>query len=571
MKRGLALLLPVALVACQDAPEPLAPTGTDLSAPSFSQSQAGEAIPGQYIVVFNNGVADAPGLARRLAQQQGGEAFYTYEHALKGFAFRGSGQAAEALARNSNVAYVEQDQVMQAIATQTGATWGLDRIDARSGLDTNYTYNVTGSGVSSYVIDTGILLTHQDFGGRAVTGFDAITSGGTATDCNGHGTHVAGTMGGTTWGVAKATELYAVRVLDCNGSGTNTGVIAGVDWVTANHLKPAVANMSLGGGASTALDDAVSNSIAAGVSYSVAAGNGDRLGRQVDACTVSPARVPNAMTIGATTNTDAKTSWSNYGNCVDFFAPGASITSAWYTSNTATNTISGTSMAAPHVAGAAALYLEANKTATPEQVRDALYEATTKGIVTSSSTTNNHLLYTLSIGSGGGGGDTNSPPTASFTKSCTDLNCNFTDTSTDSDGSIASRAWAFGDGGTSTAQNPSHSYAAGGTYTVTLTVTDNAGATGTTSQSVTVSSGSTTSISLSTTGSKVKGVASVNLKWSGASTGVDIFRNGSKIVTNTANDGAHTDSLGRSASGTFTYKVCNTGTTTCSNESSVTF
>ncbi|MDQ3555735.1 MAG: PKD domain-containing protein, partial [Gemmatimonadota bacterium] len=270
-------------------------------------------------------------------------------------------------------------------------------------------------------------------------------------------------------------------------------------------------------------------------------------------------------------NTDAKTSWSNYGNCVDWFAPGASITSAWYTSNTATNTISGTSMAAPHVAGAAALYLEANKTATPQQVRDALYEATTKGIVTSSSTTNNHLLYTLSIGSGGGGGDTNSPPAASFTKSCADLTCGFTDTSTDSDGTIASWAWAFGDGATSTAQSPSHSYAAGGTYTVSLTVKDNAGATSTTSQSVTVSSGSTTSISLSTTGSKVKGVASVDLKWSGASTGVDIFRNGSKIVSNTANDGAHTDSLGRGASGTFTYKVCNTGTTTCSNESSVTF
>ncbi len=409
MKRSLALFLPLALVACQDAREPLAPDGADLAAPSFNQSQAGEVIPGQYIVVFNDGVADAPGLARRLAQQQGGEVFYTYEHAIKGFAFRGSDQVAAALARNPNVAYVEQDQVMRAIATQSNATWGLDRIDARSGLDTNYTYNVTGSGVSSYVIDTGILLTHQDFGGRAVTGFDAITAGGTANDCNGHGTHVAGTMGGTTWGVAKATKLYAVRVLDCNGSGTTSGVIAGVDWVTANHVKPAVANMSLGGGASTTLDDAVSNSISKGVSYSVAAGNGDRLGRQVDACTVSPARVPNAMTIGATTNTDAKTSWSNYGDCVDFFAPGASITSAWYTSNTATNTISGTSMAAPHVAGVAALYLQNHPGATPQQVRDALFSFTTKGIVTSSSTTNNHLLYSFEVVDNGGGGTEPTP------------------------------------------------------------------------------------------------------------------------------------------------------------------
>jgi PKD repeat protein len=569
MKRGLALLLPVALVACQDAPEPLAPTGTDLSAPSFSQSQAGEAIPGQYIVVFHNGVADAPGLARRLAQQQGGEAFYTYEHALKGFAFRGSGQAAEALARNSNVAYVEQDQVMQAIATQAGATWGLDRIDARSGLDTNYTYNVTGSGVSSYVIDTGILLTHQDFGGRAVTGFDAITSGGTATDCNGHGTHVAGTMGGTTWGVAKATKLYAVRVLDCNGSGTNTGVIAGVDWVTANHLKPAVANMSLGGGASTALDDAVSNSIAAGVSYSVAAGNGDRLGRQVDACTVSPARVPNAMTIGATTNTDAKTSWSNYGNCVDFFAPGASITSAWHTSTTATNTISGTSMAAPHVAGAAALYLHANPGASPQQVRDALYNMTTKNIVTSSSTTNNHLLYTLDIKSSGG--TTNAAPKASFNYSCSGLTCSFTDTSTDSDGQIASRSWVFGDGATSTATNPSRTYGASGTYTVALTVTDDKGATGTTSQTVTVSSSTTEGITLSATGYKVKGSQAVDLIWSGASgTNVDVFRDGSKITT-TANDESHTDNIGTKGGGSYTYRVCEAGTSTCSGNATVTF
>jgi PKD repeat protein len=574
MKRSLALFLPLALVACQDAREPLAPDGADLAAPSFNQSQAGEAIPGQYIVVFNNGVADAPGLARRLAQQQGGEAFYTYEHALKGFAFRGSGQAAEALARNSNVAYVEQDQVMQAIATQTGATWGLDRIDARSGLDTNYTYNVTGSGVSSYVIDTGILLTHQDFGGRAVTGFDAITSGGTATDCNGHGTHVAGTMGGTNWGVAKATKLYAVRVLDCNGSGTNTGVIAGVDWVTANHLKPAVANMSLGGGASTALDDAVSNSIAAGVSYSVAAGNGDRLGRQVDACTVSPARVPNAMTIGATTNTDAKTSWSNYGNCVDFFAPGASITSAWYTSNTATNTISGTSMAAPHVAGVAALYLESNPGATPQQVRDALYNETTKGIVTSSSTTNNHLLYSPPAGFGSGGGTTppaNVAPTAAFTYSCSGLTCNFTDASTDTDGSIASRAWAFGDGATSTATNPSRTYGASGTYTVALTVTDDKGATGTTSQTVTVSSSTTEGITLSATGYKVKGSQAVDLTWSGAtSTSVDIFRDGTKITTS-ANGGAYTDNIGTKGGGSYLYKVCEAGTSTCSGNATVTF
>jgi aqualysin 1 len=217
--------------------------------------------------------------------------------------------------------------------------------------------------VNAYIIDTGIRLDHVEFTGRLIGGFDAITSGGSANDCNGHGTHVAGTVGGTVYGVAKAVKLSPIRVLDCNGSGTTSGVIAGVDWVAANHVKPAVANMSLGGGASTALDDAVRNSIAAGVTYAVAAGNGDFIGRQQPACNYSPARVREALTVGATTSSDAKASWSNYGECVDLFAPGVSITSAWHTSNTATNTISGTSMASPHVAGVAALYLEANPSA----------------------------------------------------------------------------------------------------------------------------------------------------------------------------------------------------------------
>ncbi len=489
MKRIFALLLPLALVACQDSSEPLTPSTAE-PVPSLSQGQSGSRIPGQYIIVFKEGVTDAPGLARRLTAANGGSLLFTYEHAIKGFAAKLPDAAATALRNNPNVAYVEQDQVMRAIATQSNATWGLDRVDARSGLDGSYTYNVTGSGVNSYVIDTGILLSHQDFGGRAVTGFDAVTAGGTATDCNGHGTHVAGTMGGSTWGVAKGTKLHAVRVLGCNGSGAYSGVIAGVDWVTANHVKPAVANMSLGGGVSTALDDAVNRSIAAGVSYSIAAGNGDRLGLQVDACTVSPARVGAAMTIGATTQSDAKTSWSNYGNCVDFFAPGYQITSAWYTGNTATNTISGTSMAAPHVAGAAALYLETNKSATPQQVRDALYDATTKGIVTSSSTANNHLLYTLAIGSGGSTPPANNPPSASFSYTTSGLTASFIDGSTDSEGPIAAWSWNFGDNTSSSVQNPSHTYTAGGTYTVKLTVTDNGGATSSFSKSVTVSGGS---------------------------------------------------------------------------------
>jgi subtilisin family serine protease len=320
---------------------------------------------------------------------------YVYTHALNGFAGAISDAARDGLLRDARVARVEPDGIARTMTTQSNATWGLDRIDQRAlPLNGTFVYNNTGSGVNSYIIDTGILLSHNDFGGRAVSGFTSIADGNGTNDCNGHGTHVAGTVGGATWGVAKATKLVAVRVLDCGGSGTWSGVIAGMDWVTANHVKPAVANMSLGGGANSSVDQAAANMIAAGVATAIAAGNGNQGGREQDACKYSPARVETAMTIGATTKTDSKTSWSNYGSCVDFFAPGAGITSAWYTSNTATNTISGTSMAAPHVAGVAALYLQSNPGASAQTVRDALYNATTKSIVTSSKTANNHLLFT---------------------------------------------------------------------------------------------------------------------------------------------------------------------------------
>ena len=345
-------------------------------------------------------------VAQELSQAHGGAVTSVYQYALKGFAARLPAKQADALANDPRVEYVEADQVFHTTATQTPATWGLDRIDQRDlPLNNTYTYNQTGQGVQAYIIDTGIRASHQQFAGRIGNGFTAVNDGNGTNDCNGHGTHVAGTTGGTTYGVAKQVTLHAVRVLSCSGSGSTTGVIAGVDWVTQNHTKPAVANMSLGGGASTALDQAVANSISAGVSYAIAAGNDN-----ADACNGSPARVASANTVGATTSTDARSSFSNFGTCVDIFAPGSSITSSWNTSDTATNTISGTSMATPHVTGALALYLQTNPTASPATATQALIGNSTPNKVTSAGTGSpNRLLYSLF---GAPSGDTTSPSTS---------------------------------------------------------------------------------------------------------------------------------------------------------------
>jgi subtilisin family serine protease len=279
-------------------------------------------------------------------------------------------------------------------ATQTPATWGLDRIDQRAlPLDKAYTYNTTAANVNAYIIDSGVRMSHTQLAPRVVSGYTAINDGRGTDDCNGHGTHVAGTIGSTTYGVAKGVNLYAVRVMDCTGSGRISGVISGVDWVTSNHIAPAVANMSLGGGASTALDDAVRNSIASGVTYVVAAGNSN-----ADACAESPARIKQALTVGATTASDARASYSNIGSCVDVFAPGSSITSTWNSSDTATNTISGTSMASPHVAGIVALYLADHPAALPAEVFAAVTGAATPGVVTNAGSGSPNLLASSLLG-----------------------------------------------------------------------------------------------------------------------------------------------------------------------------
>ena len=364
-----------------------------LSVPAAAS--AAPSVKDRYIVVLKSS-ADSQAVAADHARRYGVTDRVVYGSALEGYAGKVPPGRVDALRSDPRVAYVEPDGIVHATTTQTGATWGLDRIDQRAlPLSNSFTYTNTGAGVTAYIIDTGIRFAHNDFGGRATSGYDAV-DGGSADDCNGHGTHVAGTVGGSAYGVAKGVSLVAVRVLNCSGSGTWSGVIAGINWVTGQHGPgaPAVANMSLGGGASSSVDTAVRNSINDGVSYAIAAGNGNAGGKGQNACNYSPARVAEAMTIGATDRTDTKPRWSNYGSCVDLFAPGVSITSAWYTSNTATNTISGTSMATPHVAGVAAQYLQTNTAASPATVRSALYNNATPNVVKSSSTTNPRLLYT---------------------------------------------------------------------------------------------------------------------------------------------------------------------------------
>ncbi|WP_433221702.1 S8 family serine peptidase [Dactylosporangium sp. CS-047395] len=462
----------------------------------------GATVAGSYVVVLKNTTAlqrdGVDATAQHLGREFGGTVGHTYRNALHGFEVSLSEAAAHRLAASPAVDYVQQNGVYRISGTESPTpSWGLDRIDQRNlPANNSYTYPTVASGVRAYIIDTGIRFAHNDFGGRAVSGYDAI-DGGSADDANGHGTHVSGTVGGTSYGVAKGVTLVGVRVLDASGSGTTAQVVAGIDWVTGDHDpgEPAVANMSLGGGVDTSIDTAVNNSIADGVTYAVAAGNDNG----ANACNGSPSRVPNAITVGSTTSTDARSSFSNIGTCLDIFAPGSSITSAWYTSNTATNTISGTSMATPHVTGAAALVLAQNPTYMPQQVRDSLVNSATTGVITGVGTGSpNRLLY---VGGGTAANDFSiaaSPASVSTvpggsvsaTVSTTTTSGSAQSVSLSASGLPAGASASFSpasvtSGGSSTLSISTSASTAPGTYSVTITGTGT-GATHTASFSLTV-------------------------------------------------------------------------------------
>ncbi|MGH7647765.1 MAG: S8 family peptidase, partial [Gemmatimonadaceae bacterium] len=463
MKRLLAgALAALSLAACSDA------TGPDASSASPVAHQPTvqpDVRADHYIVVYRSNVADATATTRTLAASRHITLEHTYQSAINGFSAHLDASQLAALRADPNVEMIEPDIIVHAQGTETNPDWGLDRIDQRAlPLSKTYSSSGNGAGVNAYILDTGIRYSHEEFGGRAKFAFDAF--GGTGADCMGHGSHVSGTIAGASYGVAKAASLWSVRVLQCDGSAPLSDIIAGIDWVTAHHRTPAVANMSLGATNAPVLDSAVAKSIRSGVTYVVAAGNYGE-----NACQIAPANLPQVIDVGASDNTDHRWSASDFGTCITLFAPGVNITSADYLSDIAHVTWSGTSMASPHVAGIAALYLQAHPSATPAQVKQAIVANATSGKIVGVDGSPNLLAYSGFVGGASAPAAAPAAPAGSFSPafsmSCASKNvCAFNAAASTVPNGVKSDNWYFGDGSDagSLGAKISHTYAHTGTF-----------------------------------------------------------------------------------------------------------